>query len=46
MKIFEEIEFQIPTSDVQKKDFRKIFEMALLTAAALATMVLINIIFN
>lgn len=43
MKMFEEIEFQVPTSDVQRKDFIRVLKIAGITAAVLIILIIISI---
>jgi len=43
MKIFEEIEFQVPTSDVERKDFFKVLKIAGIATAVLIILTIITI---
>ncbi|SMC46234.1 hypothetical protein SAMN04488524_0606 [Pedobacter africanus] len=43
MKVFEEVEFQVPTSDVQRKDFIRVLKIAGITAAVLIIITIISI---
>lgn len=40
MKVFEEVEFEVPTSDVQKKDFAIIIEMIVIVLVVISFIII------
>lgn len=43
MKVLEEVYFEVPTSDVERKDFKSCFLMAVITAAIITIVIIITI---